>query len=218
MRNLSKEKHATTQTVNSRTPIIETARTVRLRTAGRQRRNSIRYDARRREDGSKRIACRSSPPAPEDFRVNHRTDQAGRPDQRRIVRPPEGDRPAFAGGIRAIASRQPPVRTRHSLVRGRSLGSAAVAGNLDPVARQSAPARFAQTESAPAKLRTSSAESSTESFMIVTAYRITKARFAASIWSGNGARDHGGRWNSKGVSVVYTAQNRSLAALEQLVT
>ena len=53
--------------------------------------------------------------------------------------------------------------------------------------------------------------------MTLTAYRITKAAHAATIWSGIGARDHGGRWNSKGVAVVYTAANRSLAAVEQLV-
>ena len=53
--------------------------------------------------------------------------------------------------------------------------------------------------------------------MLITAYRITKRRYASSIWSGAGARDHVGRWNSRGVAVVYTAQSRSLAALEQLV-
>jgi RES domain-containing protein len=52
--------------------------------------------------------------------------------------------------------------------------------------------------------------------VIITAFRITKASHAATIWSGIGARDFGGRWNSKGVAVVYTAENRSLAALEQL--
>lgn len=49
------------------------------------------------------------------------------------------------------------------------------------------------------------------------AYRICKAAHAATIWSAIGARDLGGRWNSKGVAVIYTAENRSLAALEQLV-
>ena len=53
--------------------------------------------------------------------------------------------------------------------------------------------------------------------MTLTAHRITKAAFAATIWSGVGARDYGGRWNSKGVAVVYAAQSLSLAALEQLV-
>jgi RES domain-containing protein len=32
-----------------------------------------------------------------------------------------------------------------------------------------------------------------------------------------GAREYGGRWTPKGLAVVYTAGNRSLAALEQLV-
>lgn len=53
--------------------------------------------------------------------------------------------------------------------------------------------------------------------MIITAYRISKSAYAADIWSGNGACDYPGRWNSKGIAVVYTAENRSLAAMEQLV-
>lgn len=53
--------------------------------------------------------------------------------------------------------------------------------------------------------------------MTITAYRIAKQEYAAAIWSGVGARDYGGRWNSKAIAVVYTAQSRSLAALEQLV-
>jgi RES domain-containing protein len=53
--------------------------------------------------------------------------------------------------------------------------------------------------------------------VIVTTYRITKAAYATSIWTGAGSRDYGGRWNSKGVAVVYTAENRSLAAMDQLV-
>lgn len=53
--------------------------------------------------------------------------------------------------------------------------------------------------------------------MTLTAYRITKRAHAATLWSGSGARDYGGRWNSKGVAVAYAAENRSLAALEQLV-
>ena len=53
--------------------------------------------------------------------------------------------------------------------------------------------------------------------MIITAYRIAKKQYARAMWSGIGAREYGGRWNSKGVAVVYTAQSKSLAALEQLV-
>jgi RES domain-containing protein len=52
---------------------------------------------------------------------------------------------------------------------------------------------------------------------LLRAYRITRREFASSIWSGVGARDYGGRWNSPGVAIVYAAESRSLAALEQLV-
>ncbi len=53
--------------------------------------------------------------------------------------------------------------------------------------------------------------------MRIVAYRIVKKEYAASMWSGEGAREFGGRWNSKGVAVVYACENRSLAAMEQLV-
>ncbi|WP_025040681.1 RES family NAD+ phosphorylase [Nitrosospira briensis] len=48
-------------------------------------------------------------------------------------------------------------------------------------------------------------------------WRIVTHRFAASAFSGEGARLFGGRWNRKGEPVVYTAQSRSLAFLEMLV-
>lgn len=50
-----------------------------------------------------------------------------------------------------------------------------------------------------------------------TVWRITTARFAATAFSGEGARLYGGRWNPKGVELVYTAESRSLALLEMLV-
>ncbi|HSC29653.1 MAG TPA: RES family NAD+ phosphorylase [Vicinamibacterales bacterium] len=53
--------------------------------------------------------------------------------------------------------------------------------------------------------------------MIVTAWRIVKARYAADAFSGEGARVEGGRWNSPGSPVVYTSQSAALAALELLV-
>ena len=53
--------------------------------------------------------------------------------------------------------------------------------------------------------------------MIVTAWRIVKAKHAASAFSGDGARRFGGRWNSPGVAVVHTADSMSLAMLEMLV-
>lgn len=53
--------------------------------------------------------------------------------------------------------------------------------------------------------------------MTETVWRIVTQRFAASAFSGEGARLFGGRWNRKGESVVYAAQSRSLALLEMLV-
>ena len=50
-----------------------------------------------------------------------------------------------------------------------------------------------------------------------TVWRITTARFAASAFSGEGARLYGGRWNAKGWPVVYTAASQSLALLELMV-
>lgn len=48
-------------------------------------------------------------------------------------------------------------------------------------------------------------------------WRIVKTRFAADAFSGEGARLYGGRWNSPGVAMVYTAGSVSLATLELLV-
>ncbi len=48
-------------------------------------------------------------------------------------------------------------------------------------------------------------------------WRLVTSRFAATAFSGEGARRYGGRWNRKGVPVVYTAGNLSLAMLEMLV-
>ena len=52
---------------------------------------------------------------------------------------------------------------------------------------------------------------------MLTVWRITTATFARSAFSGEGARLYGGRWSPKGVPMVYTAANRSLAMLEMLV-
>ena len=52
---------------------------------------------------------------------------------------------------------------------------------------------------------------------MIEAYRISKELNPAKAFSGQGAEDWGGRWNSKGVAVVYTAAHRSLSILEVLV-
>jgi len=50
-----------------------------------------------------------------------------------------------------------------------------------------------------------------------TAWRIAKRKHAKTGFSGSGARKYGGRWNSPGTAIVYTAQTQSLAVLEMLV-
>jgi|ERR1041385_1850551 RES domain-containing protein len=52
---------------------------------------------------------------------------------------------------------------------------------------------------------------------MITGWRIVPEARAADAFVGEGARRFGGRWNSPGVAVIYGSQNKSLAALEQLV-
>ena len=52
---------------------------------------------------------------------------------------------------------------------------------------------------------------------MITAWRIVKTRLASSAFDGEGARRFGGRFNSVGVPVIYTAGSRSLAILEMIV-
>lgn len=53
--------------------------------------------------------------------------------------------------------------------------------------------------------------------MKVRAWRLVSKRWLATAFSGEGARLAGGRWNSKGVAVVYLGGSLALAALELLV-
>jgi RES domain-containing protein len=52
---------------------------------------------------------------------------------------------------------------------------------------------------------------------MVTAWRIVKRKRAKGAFNVEGARRYGGRWNSVGVAVIYTAESQSLAALEVVV-
>lgn len=53
--------------------------------------------------------------------------------------------------------------------------------------------------------------------MEVVAYRVVREKYLGSAFDGEGARLYGGRWNSKGVSVVYTSDSLALCSLEIFV-
>ena len=53
--------------------------------------------------------------------------------------------------------------------------------------------------------------------MTITAWRFCKLKHLKTALTGEGARRGGGRWNSKGIPVVYASESISLAALESLV-
>lgn len=53
--------------------------------------------------------------------------------------------------------------------------------------------------------------------MKITAWRITKAKYAIQAFTGEGAKVFGGRWNPPGYPAVYTADSLSLAILELIV-
>ena len=52
---------------------------------------------------------------------------------------------------------------------------------------------------------------------MIRAWRLIKAKHTDDAFAGEGARRGGGRWNSKGVRIVYTAGSLSLATLEVMV-
>ena len=52
---------------------------------------------------------------------------------------------------------------------------------------------------------------------MLTAWRLSKTRYAASAFDGEGARLYGARWNSPGTRVAYASESVALATLEVLV-
>jgi RES domain-containing protein len=51
----------------------------------------------------------------------------------------------------------------------------------------------------------------------VLLWRITRKPHLTQVLAGLGAKKYGGRWNSKGVPVIYTSETLELAVLEALV-
>ena len=52
---------------------------------------------------------------------------------------------------------------------------------------------------------------------MISVWRITKRKHAKTAFTGEGARLYGGRWNSPGRPIVYTADSRALALAEIVV-
>jgi RES domain-containing protein len=52
---------------------------------------------------------------------------------------------------------------------------------------------------------------------MITVWRIVKRKHARTAFTGEEARRYGGRRNSPGTTIVYTAESQSLAALEMVV-
>ena len=52
---------------------------------------------------------------------------------------------------------------------------------------------------------------------MISVFRLIKEKHASDAFVGEGSRRFGGRWNHKGVAVVYLSDTLSLAALEQFI-
>lgn len=52
---------------------------------------------------------------------------------------------------------------------------------------------------------------------MITAFRLVKEKNSSDAFMGEGSRRFGGRWNHKGIAVVYMSDSLALAALEQFI-
>ncbi|MFO5801810.1 RES family NAD+ phosphorylase, partial [Klebsiella pneumoniae] len=48
-------------------------------------------------------------------------------------------------------------------------------------------------------------------------YRLTKTKYLSTAWTGYGAKEAGGRWNSVGVSMVYVSETASVTLRDAVV-
>ena len=53
--------------------------------------------------------------------------------------------------------------------------------------------------------------------MILKAWRIVKTAYQGKAFTGDGARIYGGRWNSRDIPMIYTADSLALASIETIV-
>src|SRR3954453_21124446 len=79
------------------------------------------------------------------------------------------------------------------------------------------PARSARYRRRRARSRRRSRPHRLRRLQLMLFWRICRRRYAAEAAAGEGARLYGGRWNSRGIPVVYASTSLALAALETFI-
>src|SRR5262245_8219916 len=134
------------------------------------------------------------------------------------LRTPQGARRADRSGIGAAGAVGGAVRQDDCTFRGRCRRCRGLAAPPRQGSRQPATPGPGEDRTGRPRRRGSDRPARIRGlFLKLTAWRIFKKKHAASAFSGEGARRFGGRWNSKGVAVIYASESPSLAALEMLV-